>query len=139
MSWKKVRLPFLFIIGLMVLLAFSRFMPKDNSRASGLPYIQSKNSADLSNSSTQNGKLVSQERRRIEPRILGSVVKTNDFRLKVDSQVNSSNQPFEVLDWDSIPDVNDGYLVQRTTDPTIQQLMSGGLIRQLIMENKLKF
>ncbi|BDR56926.1 BspA family leucine-rich repeat surface protein [Xylocopilactobacillus apis] len=51
----------------------------------------------------------------LTPREAGTVVSANNFRLTANSQI-VNNQSSIILDWDAVPDVADGYIVERTND-----------------------
>ncbi|BDR57971.1 BspA family leucine-rich repeat surface protein [Xylocopilactobacillus apicola] len=56
-----------------------------------------------------------QSRSKIQPQELSTIITPGNFRLKAESQF-VSNQSSVKLNWDALPNVKEGYVVQRTTD-----------------------
>ncbi|MBA1393150.1 hypothetical protein EQ500_04590, partial [Lactobacillus sp. XV13L] len=48
-------------------------------------------------------------------------VQAGDFNLNGDYDIDNSNQYYVNLNWDSVPKTLDGYVVQRTTDPSLNK------------------
>ncbi|BDR59235.1 BspA family leucine-rich repeat surface protein [Xylocopilactobacillus apicola] len=124
MNWRKIKRLLLLITVIAVLFVFWHVMPNVDTHAdqASLHGSSSKFKTpslnELADPFKTKGKLVS-SRGNIGPQIAGTVVQTNDFHLFVNSQINSSNQPYEVLNWDSVVDSSDGYVIQRTNDAAL--------------------